>query len=290
LRVMRMKMPAVIAAAFVVAGLVAVGTANQVAAQRTPPASPVAAAAGDVKSVLFNWQWYMGMLREVQEIDRVATLDVRKSTGTIRVAGQPCRLTDYRASINYQTPGMRAQYTCARPDGQSYKGIEVVSGQFAWDENQVGAGLVAGRGVATPNSAALNERLIRLWSGPQGAPKAAVAGGANTKVAVEGGKAVVSFPIPGVAGAMAKATLNADNRAERVEVRHGTSVTEFTYANYADRNPREDRVEAFFPGSIVEKRDGVTILELTVGETQVGNPYVVVPVPENVRKPPASQR
>ena len=79
---------------------------------------------------------------------------------------------------------------------------------------------------------AVQERLIRLWASPQGAPKAALAGaGINdrpdgapipatllagrchdelgeTSVAWEGGKPVVTFPIPGVAGATATATLD----------------------------------------------------------------------------------
>src|ERR1700730_5786502 len=154
-------------------------------AQRTtPPPTPKAAAAGDRKAVLFNWMWYMGMLRGLQEVDAVATLELQ-GAGTLQVLAQPCALTNYRASINYQISGMRVQYTCTLPNGQSRKAIEVVSGAFAWDEDIVGAALVPGRGTATPNRAALNERLIWLWSSPQGAPKAAAAGGENTKVAME---------------------------------------------------------------------------------------------------------
>lgn len=257
-------------------------------AWRKPPSAVAAAAAGDVAGVLFNWRWYMGMLRGVQEIESIATFELRKSTGTIRVDGEPCKLTNYRASINYQTTGTRAQYTCTLPNSQSRTGIEVVSGQdvaapLAWDEDVIGAGLVPGRGTTTPRSEALSERVIRLWSGPQGAVKAAHAGGTATKVSVEGGKAVVTFPIPGVQGAVAKATLNAQNQPERVEVRQGNVVTEFTYEKYADYNPEDDRVDAFFPGHIVEKRNGVTLLDLNVVETHVGNIYVVMPVPKSIR-------
>jgi len=226
--------------------------------------------------------WYMGMLRGVQEVDAVATLELQ-GTGSIQVQGQPCKLMNYRASINYQASGMRVQYTCTLPNGQSHKAIEVVSGAFAWDEDIVGAGLVPGRGTPTPNRAALNERLIRLWSSPQGAPKAAAAGGENTKVAMEDGKPVVTFPVPGVEGAIAKATLSAENQAERVETRLGNVVTEFTYEKYDDYNPSEDKVYGYFPGHIVEKRNGVTILDLTIKQTDVGNLYVVVPVPQSVR-------
>src|SRR6266702_560891 len=259
------------------------GGAQPVWAQRTPPPpTQKAAAAGDRKSVLFNWMWYMGMLRGVQEVDAVATLEL-EGAGVIQVQGQPCRLTNYRASINYQVSGMRVQHTCTVSNGQSHKAIEVVSGQFAWDEDMVGAGLVPGRGTATPNRAALNERLIRLWSSPQGAPKAAAASGENTKVAMEGGKPVVTFPIPGVQGAIAKATLNAENQAERVETMLGNVVTEFTYEKYDDYNSPDDKVFGYFPGHIVEKRNGVTILDLTVKQTDVGNLYVVMPVPQSVR-------
>ncbi|HYR83860.1 MAG TPA: hypothetical protein VE422_07260 [Terriglobia bacterium] len=261
--------------------IVFVSGAHLVWAQRTPPPTPQAAAAGDSKSVLFNWMWYMGMLRGVQEVDAVATLELQ-GTGTIQAQGQPCKLTNYRTSINYQA-GMRVQYACTLPNGQSQKSIEVVSGQFAWDEDIVGAGIVPGRGTATANRAALNERLIRLWSSPQGAPKAAAAGGANTKVAMEGGKPVVTFPIPGVQGAVAKATLNAENQAERVVTTMGNVVTEFTYEKYDDYNPDDDKVYGYFPGHLVEKRNGVTILDLTVKQTDVGNLYVVIPVPQSVR-------
>ncbi len=291
-------------ASIIVAALAAVVGQVLLTAQGGVP--PVQSAHGDLKllkaarenkTVPQLWMWHMGMLRGVWEIDGVATLELQKSTGTIRVGGQPCTLINYRASINYQVGGMRAQYTCTRPDGQMHKAIEVVSGQFAWDEDIAGAELVPGKGTATPNRAALNERLIRLWSSPQGAPKAAVAGGANTKVTVEGGKTVLTYPIPGVPGAMAKATLNAGtgdgpcakNCAERIEVRQGNVLTEFTYSNYEDYNEPLNTIDAFFPGHIVEKRDGVTVLDLTTVETETGNLYVVMPVPERVRKAAATQ-
>ena len=255
------------------------------------------AAARDKKTVPELWMWHMGMLRGVYEVDGVATLEIQKSTGTIQVGGQPCTLANYRASINYQVTGMRAQFTCTRADGQTHKAIEVVSGDFAWDEDIPGAELVPGKGKAIPNPAARNERLIRLWSGPQGAPKAAAAGGTNTKVTMVGGKTVLTYPIPGVPGATATATLTAGsgdgpcarNCAERIEVRQGNVVTEFVYSNYDDYNEPLNKVAAFFPGRIVERRDGVTILDLTIAETETGNLYVVMPVPASVRKAAASR-
>src|SRR5437879_12420919 len=105
-----MRKASTVAAAVIFAGF-ASDTPPVWAARRTPPPTPTAAAAGDRKSVLFNWMWYMGMLRGLQEVDAVATLELQ-GAGTMQVQGQPCNLTNYRASINYQVSGMRVQYTC----------------------------------------------------------------------------------------------------------------------------------------------------------------------------------
>ena len=83
-----------------------------------PPYTP-AAGAKDLRAVLFNWTSYMGMLRGIDEHELIASLEYQGS-GTIQVDGQPCRLTKYRASTNYQTPGQRIQYTCTRANGQTY--------------------------------------------------------------------------------------------------------------------------------------------------------------------------
>ncbi len=239
--------------------------------------------------IFYNIANYMGMLRSdpfegVDEVEAIATAEYW-GTGTIDVGGQPCRLTDYRASINYQTPGMRVNFTCTRADGESHHEIQVVSGNFAWNEvGAPGAGLVPGQGTAVPAMDAVNERLARLWSGPQGWVKAARMGGESTKMTVEGGKMVLTFPIPVVPGGTAKATLSARYQAERVEARVGNTVTEWTYSNYGDHNEEGDKLDAFFAGRIIEKRGDVTMLDLTLVKTDISNTYVVVPVPESVRQ------
>lgn len=252
---------------------------QQAPARRYTPAP----GAKDLKAVLFNWMWHMGMLRGPQEIEAVATLE-HQATGTVVVDGQPCTLTKYRVSTNYQVSGQRIQYTCTRASGQEYSAIEVVSGRYAWNEDVPGAEITPGRGKATPVPAALHERLIRLWAGPQGAPKAAAAGGAKTTVSHDTGKAVVTFSIPGVPGAIATATLSSQFQAERVEVTHGTTVYDFTYGQYDDWNNPLNKVEAFYAGTLVEKRNGVTLRDLTTVETETGNVYVVMPVPASVRQ------
>ena len=80
-------------------------------------------------------------------------------------------------------------------------------------------------------------------------------------------------------GAVAKATLSAQNQAERVEVTLGNVVTEFTYGDYRDWNNALNKIEAFYAGKLVEKRNGTTVRDLTTIETETGNVYVVMPVP-----------
>src|SRR4026208_2329536 len=131
--------------------------------------------AKDLKSVLFNWAWLMGMLRSTEEYDLLMSLRY-EGKGTVQVGGQPCNVTMYRSDISYQTSGERIRITGTRPGGQSCNTIEVLSRAYAWNEDIQGAELIAGQGKATPMPATVEERMIRLWAGPQGAWKSAMAG------------------------------------------------------------------------------------------------------------------
>src|SRR5436190_14425003 len=104
-----------------------------------PPFTP-APGAKDLKSVLFNWGWYMGMLRSNEEYDVLMTLEYT-GKGTAQVNGQPCNLTKYRTSITYQQSGERIQMAGTRPNGQSCNTIEDVSGGYARNEDIPGAEL-----------------------------------------------------------------------------------------------------------------------------------------------------
>lgn len=262
--------------------------------------------ARDLKAVLFNWGWHMGMLRGIEEHELIVSLEYQ-GNGTIQVGGDPCVLTRYRASISYQTPGQRIQYACTLPNGQPRSDIEVVSGQYAWNEDIVGAEIVPGEGTATAMRGAVEERLIRLWASPQGAPKAALAGAGieltqmdrnpgglleegpsrigDTSVSWEGDTPVVTFPIPGVPGATAAATLDERYMAERVVVTQGRTTTEFRYGDYDDWNNPLNKVEVYYAGTIEERRNGEVVRNLTTLETETGSVYVVVPVPASVGSP-----
>jgi hypothetical protein len=112
---------------------------------------------------------------------------------------------------------------------------------------------------------------------------AGVSTAGKTSVAWEGGKPAVTFPIPGVPGAIAKATLDAKYFAERVVVKLGSTSTEFTYSDYRDWNNPLNKIEAFYAGKMTERRNGTTVRDLTTVKTETGQVYVVVPVPASVR-------
>ena len=88
-----------------------------------------AAGAKDLRAVLFNWMWHQGMLKGADERDMVAMLEYQAKGGTIQVDGQPCTLSKFRESTNYQTFSQRIQYTCTRPNKQTV--LEHRGGQLA---------------------------------------------------------------------------------------------------------------------------------------------------------------
>ena len=277
--------------------------------------------ARDLTSTLFNWTWSMGMLRGEAEPELILTLEYR-GEGTVQVNGQACSLTEYvdaapgelgpsgyRISANYRMPGYRTEIDCTLPNGQTYSNIETMSGEYAWDEDIAGAELILGEGTATPNPDTLEERLIRLWASPHGAPKAAIAAAAGlstqesfaqhpatlldrqaaagvesmTTLVWEGNRPILTFPIPGVPGAVATATLNEIFRPESVVVTHGNNTTEFIYGNYQDFNNPYHKIEAMYPGTIVERFNGEVVRDLNAVVTEIGQGYVVVPVPNSVQ-------
>jgi hypothetical protein len=274
------------------------------------PAFTPTPGAKDLKSVLYNWTWHMGMLRSGAESELIKTLDYHADGGTIQVNGQACAVTKVRIQANYQIPGYRTQIECTLPNKQTYKNVETMSGDFAWDEDIPGAELVPGKGKATPKPAALEERRIRLWASPQGAPKAAIAGAAGmpttesfgknpatlldtqasagvkgtTTLAWQGDKAIITYPIPGVAGAIATATLDNTFLPERIVVKSGTNTTEFVYSNFQDFNNPLFKIEALMPATWIERRNGTLVRELKSKVTEIGQIYVIVPVPDSVRK------
>ncbi|HEU4616450.1 MAG TPA: hypothetical protein VFV10_00320 [Gammaproteobacteria bacterium] len=304
------------AAAVALAIGVSISASAQFGGDPTPPYTP-APDARDLKSVLFNWPWHQGMLRGIEEHELIVSLEYR-GEGTVQINGQACKLEPFKASerpgelgtagyridTSYQKPGSRTQITCTLPNGQKYHNIEVVSGTYAWDEDIPGAGLVAGQGKAVSKPNEVDERLIRLWASPQGAPKAALAGAGiplrkvwrnpgglleagtqklgQTSVTWDGKTPVITFPIPGVDGATAVARLDDRFMTQSVVVTHGRDKYEFTYSDYKDYNNELNPIEVMMAGKMTESKNGKVMREITTKQTETGSVYVVVPVPKSV--------
>lgn len=261
--------------AIVVVLTIPVMEAQQGRASASGSAPQTSSRAPDLKTVLHNAADALGMLRTEREADLIATLRYW-GTGTMMMAGQVFKVTNYAGSVNFHVPGMRIDITRTAPDGTSQRAVEVVSDKFAWNETQPGIN-------ATPAAGIANARLLQMWMLPPGVVKAATAAGAEANVAAAGNVTTLTFPIASI-GATLKATIDEKNFIREVEARMGTSVITTTYSDYGDWNGADYLSDVMFPRHIVQKRDGATVLDVTVSKTNTYNPYVVMPVPENVEK------
>jgi len=224
---------------------------------------PLLANAQDAAATIKTAEYALGMIRGPQRIDAINTVEYW-GTGTVA----------YHASVSYAVPAMRVDTMRA---GQ--RQIQVVSGEYAWNESVPGAGFIPGS-IATPAPDALKDRQLELWTTPFGVLKMAERAGANAKV-THIAATVITFPLVGVT---VKATLNAKNQLVRVE----TPQTEITYSDYKDLG--EIASDVLFPTHIVQKQRGATVLDLTITKVDANNPYVVFPVPDAVEKAPGQSR
>jgi hypothetical protein len=296
-----------VASVLVVHFLLAVLVGPPLAAQAPQAAFPPAQPATDLESALYKAADAIGMLRGPQERDGIVTFEYW-ATGSIDLQGRNCQLTNYRASVRYPAadrrekhpvPSMRIDFTCAGAQ-KADRHVQVVAGELAWDETEPG-------GNATPMNQAAQERLLRVWTLPQGVIKAARLAGAKAMFSTEGGKPVITFPLPApLQSGTVKATLDPENflfhtmptgvrryfshRIERVEVRLNNAVTIITYADYADLNANDYKSDALLPRRMVAERNGVKLMDLTLTMSQTYNPYVVMPVPENIKKAAAAAK
>ena len=243
---------------------------------------------------LARWSGVGG--QRLPEVDVINTMEIWGS-GTTYGLGQSNKpgesglalKTDYHVALCYNPPAMRVEMTRTNSGGTAPQHtIEVVRDTYAWDESEIGGGLVPGKGTATPAMAAVNNRLLQLWILPYGVIKAAIAAGDKTKLSTEKGAMVLTFPLSGqLAGVMVKATLDAQDEVAKVETQSDNPAladlnTETEYSNYADHGEIATDIKS--PGRIVRKQGGHPVLDIQVKTLDANNPYLVFPVPENVKK------
>ena len=223
------------------------------------------------------------------EIDVVNRMEFWGS-GTASAAGSSGQAfkTEYHVALGYNPPAMRVEMTPAQATGGQAAPqhmLRTVRDNYAWNESELGAGLEPGKGTATPEMAAVKERLLQLWMLPYGVVKAAFAAGDNTKLSTENGATLLTFPLSGeLAGVTVKATLDANNFVTKVETQSDNPalVRQAEYSDYADHGDILTDIKS--PGHIVQKQGATTLLDIQIKMWDANNPYVVFPVPPNVKK------
>ena len=271
--------------------VVALGAALAVQAvhAQAPDRARVLRAAADALG-MERWSDVGTVDTRLSGIDIVNTMDFVGS-GTSDSGGQLVK-TDFHVTLGYNPAAMRAELTRTLPDGTKQHTFQTVRENTAWNESELGAGLIQGKGTATAVPGEAKERLLRLWTLPYGVVKAAIAAGDKTVVSTEGGATVITFPLTGgLAGVTVKATLDAKSFITRVETRADNPalanlVTDTQYSNYADH--AEVLTDIKTPGHIVRKEGGRTVLEIDVKTWETNNPYAVFPIPSSVKSAAAA--
>ena len=240
-----------------------------------------------------------GMLRGLQYADATTTAQFQ-ATGTQYIVGQAfkpggpwpaARLTKYNVWINYAVPGMRIDLERTNPDGpvqgggglpfaQPQRQITVVGATRAWNETMMPGG------PATPAIGQEKDRAAQIWMLPQGVVKAARMAGDKLVIGMEANKLTLTFPLPPPAASYTeRVRLDERKLVEHVEVMVdnpvlGPTKLEADYDNYKD----PDLSDIPFPFHIVQKFGGLPVLDITVTNARMYNPYVVVPIPDNVEQ------
>jgi len=237
------------------------------AGQRQAPSTTAAPGTTDVKKVVETMQDNLGMLRGMNRQDAVNRIELWGTQGTKAVNGRSVQLTAWKMSLNYTMNGLRFDYT---HDGQ--RTIEVVSDKYAWNEEKPGMN-------ATAMPATLADRQLQIALTPIGMAKAAKLAGDAAKVSTVGGATTLTFPAN---GATITATLNKYMEPIKAEARLGTAVLNVTYDQYGDWND-DAKADVYLPKHIVQTQNGMTVLDLTITNTNTYNPYVIMPIPDNVK-------
>ena len=218
-------------------------------------------------------------------VDVVTTIHI-SAGGTLYSNGQPSNV-DYDAMIGYLLPAMRVQIKAAGAAANAPRTIQTVREDYAWNDSELGAGLIPGKGTATPAMAEAKARLLQLWILPYGVLKAAIAAGDKTTISTAQGSTVITFPLSGaLAGVTVTATLDAKNFITKVVTKPDNPaatdlVYDVEYSDYADRGEIATDIQS--PGRIVQKVAGKPLLDVKIKHVDANNPYLVFPIPPNVK-------
>jgi len=197
-------------------------------------------------------------------------------------------VSSYTATINYAAPAARVQMTRkqtvepgrVRPAPVEQKPDQYVSGTTAWNLAAAAGAAPNTAPVAQPQPAAVEERVMEIWTTPHGFLKAAVANNATSTPSEGGSEVTFSSGKNKYVG-----IINAQNEVTRVQtwidnpVLGDTEVV-FTYSDYKDVGGVR------FPSRIQRVQGEHPVLELTVSAV-TANPAVNITAPAEANAAPA---
>lgn len=191
-------------------------------------------------------------------------------------------VSSYSASVNFDEPAARVLLTRIqtvepgrqRPTPAEQKLSWFVSGDKAWNVAPP-QGSPDAAPVATPQAAAVEERLTEIWTTPQGFLKAAIANSAKSEVSSAGVQ--VSFA---AAGHKYEGFINVANQLEWVRSWIdspvlGDTLVETKFAGYKDFGGVQ------FPAELTRVQGGYPVLHLKIASAKL-NRAADIPVPENI--------
>jgi glyoxylase-like metal-dependent hydrolase (beta-lactamase superfamily II) len=200
-------------------------------------------------------------------------------------------VSSYTATINYATPAARVQMTRTqtiepgrvRPAPVEQRPDQYVSGMTAWNMAPPAGAAPNTPPAATPQAAAVEERVMEIWTTPHGFLKAAAANNA-TSTPKDGGSEVTFT----VGKNKYVGVINAQNDLASVQtwidnpVLGDTEVL-FTYSDYKDFGGIR------FPGRILRVQGDHPVLDLTVSGVKANAPAdIAAPAEANAAPAPVT--
>jgi glyoxylase-like metal-dependent hydrolase (beta-lactamase superfamily II) len=200
-------------------------------------------------------------------------------------------VSKYTATVNYATPAARVQMTRlqtiepnrVRPMPVEQRPDQYVSGTAAWNMAPPAGAAPDTPPVATPQPAAVEERIMEIWTTPHGFLKAAAANNATSTPKDGGSEVTFTSGKNKYVG-----TINAQNDLTSVQtwidnpVLGDTEVL-FTYSDYKDFGGVR------FPGRILRVQGDHPVLDLTVSSvTTNGAADISAPAAANAAAPPVT--
>jgi glyoxylase-like metal-dependent hydrolase (beta-lactamase superfamily II) len=191
-------------------------------------------------------------------------------------------VSSYTATVDYAAPAARVQMTRlqtvepgrVRPTPAEQKPDQYVSGTTAWNM----AAPAGAAPAAQPQPAAVEERVMEIWTTPHGFLKAAAANNATSQPAAGGSDVSFSVGKNKYVG-----TINEQNDVVVVKTQIdnpvlGDTEVQFNYSDYKDFGGVR------FPSRIVRVQGGHPVLDITVSAV-MANPGLTAAAPTSAPAP-----